>query len=266
MSSLSGSEASTERQEVSVSVQDLRVDYQAMITRGGGRRLFRPSFHRRRVKTIQALQGISFEAVKGEILAVVGVNGAGKSTLLRTIAGIVAPSQGRVEVRGRTSAVLSLGLAFNNALSGRENVLLGGLSLGMSPSQVKERFDAIAAFADIGEFIEYPVSSYSTGMRGRLAFAVASHLDFEVLLIDEALATGDAAFRQKCVARMQELYEREGTVLLVTHSSPTVRAVATRAVWIHDGRIQTIGDPSSVIDEFEAFMSIQKEQGRKSIA
>jgi ABC-type polysaccharide/polyol phosphate transport system ATPase subunit len=181
---------------------------------------------------------------------VIGRNGAGKSTLLRCIAGTLRPNSGRAVVRGRTSTLLQLGVGFIPELSGYRNVYLGGLAAGLRKKEIDERFDEIVEYAELTEAIDRPVKTYSTGMFSRLAFSVAMHLDPEILLLDEVLAVGDEGFREKSMNAMQELLDRAGTILFVTHSLASVREFCDRAVWLDEGEVAAIGDASDVVDAY----------------
>lgn len=241
-----------------VEVTDLTVTYRTNFQKTPTLKEFvsRPA-RRRGVREIQALRGVSLTVPSGMVLGVIGANGAGKSTLLRAIAGILPPSQGRIVVRGQVSALLSLGVGFNKSLNGRDNILLGGLAAGVEPADIEERFNDIVAFADIGEFIDLPMKTYSSGMYSRLAFAVAAHMDPDVLLVDEALATGDAAFRRKCKRKMQDLCARAGTILLVSHGLASIRDMADDCLWLHQGRISAYGDPGTVLQEYTDYMHVE---------
>jgi lipopolysaccharide transport system ATP-binding protein len=209
-----------------------------------------------------ALQDISFEVSRGETVGIIGRNGSGKSTLLQIIAGTLAPSSGTVEVKGRVAALLELGAGFNPDYTGRENAYLNAQLFGLTKKQVDERFDDIAAFADIGEFIEQPVKVYSSGMYVRLAFAVAAHVDADLLIIDEALAVGDAFFTQKCMRYLRAFMQR-GTVLFVSHDTGSVRSLCQRAIWLEKGRIVSSGEPKEVCDLYlEAFY--EARQGKST--
>lgn len=238
-------------------VTDLSVHYRTNFEKTPTLKAFlaRPS-RRRGVRVIEALRDVSFSVPSGTVLGIIGANGAGKSTLLRAIAGILPPSTGRIVVRGQVSTLLALGVGFNKTLSGRENISLGGLAAGLDPKEIESRFDEVVEFADIGEFIDLPMKTYSSGMYARLAFAVAAHMDPDVLLIDEALATGDAAFREKCTRKMQELCEDAGTILLVSHGLGSIRQMADRCLWLHKGRVRACGEPAEVIDEYSRFMKV----------
>ncbi|MFH1475554.1 MAG: ABC transporter ATP-binding protein [Chloroflexota bacterium] len=194
-----------------------------------------------------ALRDVSFRITNGESLAVIGPNGAGKSTLLQALAGILMPSEGSIEVHGRISSLLTLGAGFDPDLTGRENVQLAGAFLGMSAAEVNERLEPIVAFADIGEFIDVPIKTYSSGMRARLGFSIATSVDPDVLLLDEVLATGDQVFRSKSKARVLELVRSAKAIVLVTHDMQWVTEYCNRAIMLERGRIVAEGDPADVV-------------------
>jgi ABC-type polysaccharide/polyol phosphate transport system, ATPase component len=206
-------------------------------------------------REFEALRDINFTIQRGETVGIVGRNGSGKSTLLQIICGTLAPSTGDVHVRGRVAALLELGAGFNPEFTGRENVYLNGSVLGLTRSEIDKRFDEITAFADIGEFIEQPVKSYSSGMAMRLAFSVMAHVDADILIIDEALAVGDAFFTQKCMRYLRE-FKTRGTLLFVSHDSSAVTGLCERAVWLDHGRQQLCGTAKEVVHAYlEAFMA-----------
>jgi len=197
-----------------------------------------------------ALKDISFAVEKGETLSLVGPNGCGKSTLLQIVAGILQPTTGRVVTRGRIAALLELGAGFNPEFSGRENVYLNGEIMGLTHAEIDRAMPSIEAFAEIGEFIERPVKEYSSGMYVRLAFSTAIHVDPEILIVDEALAVGDAVFANRCVRKFEELRERKITVLFVSHDLGLVKALSDRAILLLHGRIEAEGAPSDVINRY----------------
>jgi lipopolysaccharide transport system ATP-binding protein len=197
-----------------------------------------------------ALRDINFEVAKGETLSLVGPNGCGKSTLLQIVAGILQPTTGRVVTRGRIAALLELGAGFNPEFSGRENVFLNGEIMGLSRGEIEKAMPSIEAFAEIGEFMERPVKEYSSGMYVRLAFSTAIHVDPEILIVDEALAVGDAVFANRCVRKFQELRERKITVLFVSHDLGLVKQLSDRAILLLGGRIEAEGAPKDVINRY----------------
>ena len=204
--------------------------------------LGRVRFHRE----FTALQGVSFEIKKGETVGIIGRNGSGKSTLLQLICGILKPTSGSVQVNGRVSALLELGAGFNPEFTGRENVYFQGAVMGLTKEAMDERFDGIAAFADIGEFIDQPVRTYSSGMFVRLAFAVAASVEPDVLVVDEALSVGDIGFQQKCLERIREMREAGVTIFLVSHDVLLMRNFGDTLIYLDQGRIKGMGDPETV--------------------
>jgi lipopolysaccharide transport system ATP-binding protein len=210
-------------------------------------------------RDFHALQDVSFEVRRGEAVGIVGRNGAGKSTLLQLIAGTLQPTSGTIEVRGRVAALLELGAGFNPDFTGRENVFLSGAVLGLSKAEMEARFEEVAAFADIGDFIEQPVKTYSSGMMMRLAFAVNTCVDPEILIVDEALSVGDAPFQAKCFRRLRQLTEKGVSLLFVSHDLGTVRSICSRALWLKQGRTEIWGEAKEVSREYEKFC--WREQG-----
>lgn len=201
-----------------------------------------------------ALRDVSFEIHKGETVGIVGRNGSGKSTLLQIICGTLFPSSGQLDVRGRIAALLELGAGFNPEFTGRENVFLNGTVLGLTRSEIESRFDDIAAFADIGEFIDQPVKSYSSGMYVRLAFAVAIHVTPDILVVDEALAVGDEAFQRKCFSRIERIRNDGATVLFVSHSAGTVLELCNRALLLDRGELLLTGAPRHVVARYQKML------------
>jgi lipopolysaccharide transport system ATP-binding protein len=201
-----------------------------------------------------ALRDVSFQVKRGETFCIVGENGCGKSTLLQICAGILQPSEGEIAVNGRVSALLELGSGFNPEFTGRDNVYLNGAIVGFSQKEMERRFPEIEAFAEIGDFIDRPVKTYSSGMMVRLAFSVAIHVDPEILLVDEALAVGDVYFRQRCVRKVHELRARGITILFVSHATGDVKALGDRAMWLQRGRVMEIGKTDLVVSKYLAAM------------
>lgn len=213
--------------------------------------LNRRSFHR----DFWALREVSFRVERGETFCIVGENGSGKSTLLQIIAGILRPSQGEVAVRGRVSALLELGAGFNPEFNGRDNVYLNAAILGFTSSQTDRIYRQIEEFAEIGEFIQQPVKTYSSGMVVRLAFAVAIHVDPDILIVDEALAVGDIYFRQRCLRKVHELRSRGTTILFVSHAAGDVKAIGDRTLWLDRGQVREIGETDRVVSRYLAAMA-----------
>ena len=200
---------------------------------------------------VRALEEVSFEVRRGETVGIVGRNGSGKSTLLQCICGTLTPSRGEIAVHGRVAALLELGAGFNPEFSGRENVYVNAALLGMERRDVEARFSGIAAFADIGDFLDRPVKTYSSGMFLRLAFAVMAHVRADILVIDEALAVGDVFFVQKCMRFLQE-FRKTGTILFVSHDTSAVLALCERALWLKNGRVEAEGRAKSVCERYLA--------------
>jgi lipopolysaccharide transport system ATP-binding protein len=201
-----------------------------------------------------ALNDINLKVYRGETLGFIGQNGSGKSTVLQIIAGTLQPTQGSVSVQGRVSALLELGSGFNPDFTGRQNVFFNGRILGLTQKEIRAKFDEIAAFAGIGDFIEQPVKTYSSGMFVRLAFAVAVHVDPEILIVDEALSVGDGVFVHRCMAKIKEFQDRGGTILFVSHDVGAVTRLCSRVAWINNGQLRSVGDPSEIVREYQAWM------------
>jgi lipopolysaccharide transport system ATP-binding protein len=205
-------------------------------------------------ESFTALSDVSFEVAKGECLGVIGRNGSGKSTTLGLIAGVLRPTSGTVETLGRICPLLELGAGFHYDLTGRENIVLNGVLLGMTRAEVARRADAIIAFSELAAFIDQPIRVYSSGMLARLGFSVAVHLDPDILLIDEVLAVGDADFQRKCLAKMEEFRRRGTTMVLVSHGLEAVRSICDRAVLLDSGRVAAIGETAATIDAYAKLM------------
>ena len=212
-----------------------------------------------------ALRDVTFTVEKGEAFGVVGANGSGKSTLLQIVAGILRPTSGAVEVHGRLSALLELGSGFAPEFTGRQNVFLNASILGLTRNEIEAQFETIERFAAIGDFIDQPIRTYSTGMVLRLAFAVAAHVDPEILIVDEALAVGDIAFRQRCMRRIHELRAYGTTILFVSHDTGDVKALCERCLWLENGAVRAIGQADDVVAGYLSAM-ISRESARESKA
>jgi lipopolysaccharide transport system ATP-binding protein len=203
------------------------------------------------VEEFWALKDVSFEVKRGEVLGIIGRNGAGKSTLLKILSRITEPSEGRVTIKGWVASLLEVGTGFHPELTGRENIYLNGAILGMTRAEIARKFDEIVAFAEVEKFLDTPVKRYSSGMYVRLAFAVAAHLEPEILVVDEVLAVGDAEFQKKCLGKMDEVSRREGrTVLFVSHNLVAVRSLCTRAILLRDGRVGNAGETKDVAQQY----------------
>src|SRR5512137_905929 len=199
------------------------------------------------MRTFWALQDVALDVRQGEVFGLVGVNGAGKSTLLKVIARVLRPTKGRVVVRGRVAPLLELGAGFHQELTGRENIFLNGALLGFSRHEMQDKYDQIVEFSELGEFINAPIRTYSSGMYARLGFSVATANEPDVLILDEVLSVGDEAFQKKCEARIQAFRERGTAILLVSHSMITIEEMCQRAAWLDHGTIKAVGEPAQVI-------------------
>jgi lipopolysaccharide transport system ATP-binding protein len=250
--------------KTAVEVQHLSKNYSLSNSQlGRFRHLFAPG---KRVPEggLWALRDVSFSVGRGEAFGIIGANGSGKSTLLQMVAGILRPTSGTVEVKGRLSALLELGSGFSPEFTGRDNIYLNGSLLGLSREEIDARFADIERFAGIGTFIGQPIKTYSTGMVLRLAFAVAAHVDPEILIVDEALAVGDIAFRQRCMRKIHDLRARGATLLFVSHETSDVKALCERCLWLQNGVIQELGDADEVVARYLS-ASLRKEILRKEI-
>lgn len=210
-----------------------------------------------RTRTVEAVNHLNLDIPHGAVLGIVGANGAGKSTLMRSIAGILPPTEGRIMVNGKISTLLALGVGFNPALSGRDNIILGGLASGLSYDQIAAKTDEIADFAALPDgFIDMPVRTYSSGMYGRVAFSVAVSMTPDILLLDEALSAGDAAFKEKSFLRMRQLVEEARTIVIVSHALQTVTDLCTHAIWMHKGTMLASGKPEEIVEQYLKFLNV----------
>ena len=256
MSSLSASENGR-----SIIVEDVSVTYRTSLDRrptlkGTLKRLGRPQ---QRYRDVEAIKNVSFDVEHGSVLGIVGANGAGKSTLVRTIAGILPPTEGRVEVHGRVSTLLALGVGFNRKLSGRDNVILGGLAAGLTREELDAKYEDIVAFAELERFMDMPMSTYSAGMYGRLAFSVAINMEPDILLIDEALSVGDAGFRRKSYRKMRELVKQARTIVLVSHGLRAINRLCDQVIWMHGGELRMHGEPAEVVEAYTTFLDVGED-------
>lgn len=249
---------SSETGDIAIAARDLGKVYR--VYKRPQDRLKQMFFRKRRYfEEYWAVSGVDLTIRRGEAVGLIGRNGSGKSTLLQMIAGTLQPSAGSVEARGRVAALLELGAGFNPEFTGRENVALSASVLGLSEQEIRARFDSIAAFAGIGDFIDQPVKSYSSGMYARLAFAVAAHVDADILIVDEILAVGDAAFAQKCM-RFIRGFREKGTLLFVSHDTGAVLNLCDRAVWLHEGRVREVGPAREVCLDYHAAIAREADE------
>jgi ABC-type polysaccharide/polyol phosphate transport system ATPase subunit len=242
----------------SIEVEDLSASYRVRIDAADMMADIKRLVFRREAfdRLIPALRDVSFTVPRGSVLAVIGRNGAGKSTLCRVLSGVLPPETGRVTVRGRLN-LLTPGLGFSAALTGRENIKLGGLASGLSAERLSELADEIGEFAQLDEYLDLPMHAYSGGMRMRLASSVAVFLDPEILLIDEALTGGDTAFGEHIAEKTAQLTGAGRTILLVTHGLSSVRTMATQALWLHQGKVAEFGDPEEVVGKYMRYCRIE---------
>ena len=240
-------------ENIALSVKNLNVKYWDMKKYSVKRMLLKGKSQKK--EYFEALKDISFDLPKGEIWGIIGKNGSGKSTLLNTIAGIFSPDDGNIDLCGNKVSLQSIGVGFQTELSGRENILLGGLLLGFTKEEVSEKVDEIIEFSELGRFIDMPVRTYSSGMYSKLAFSITAFLETDIILIDEVLSVGDEHFRKKSLKKMKSLInDANRTVLMVSHSIATLKELCTRVMWLHNGEIKMIGEPEEVLKQYEEFM------------
>ena len=249
---------------VTVAVRDVSITYRTALDRRANtfrqRLLSMSGDNAPRIREVKALRNVSFEVTQGTVMGIVGPNGAGKSTLMRALAGILPPTSGTIEVNGRVSTLLALGVGFNPNLTGRENVMLGGLAAGLSRAEVSRRYDEIEGFADLEDgFIDMPMRTYSSGMYGRLAFAVAVHMEPDILLVDEALSAGDARFKHRAFTKMQELMAQARTIFLVSHALGSVVDLCNDAIWLQKGQLVARGEPQEIVDAYTDSVKVKRD-------
>lgn len=206
--------------------------------------------HRPAAREFWALRNVTFDVPRGSVMGIIGSNGSGKSTLLRVLARIYAPDEGDLMIRGKISSLITLGAGFQANLSGLENIHYNGLLLGLNRQQILQKLDSIVEFADLGDFIDAPVRTYSSGMRARLGFSVAVHVDPEILIVDEVLVVGDARFRQRCIEKMNELFKKGTTVAMVQHNMDAILAMCHQCMWLDKGHVKEIGTPYDVVKNY----------------
>ena len=239
--------------EAAIEVKDLCIDYRGLKTYSIKKNLLH--LKRSRAEVFHAVKHVSFTLEKGEILGIIGKNGSGKSTMLQAIAGIFSPNQGEIDLHGNSVSLLSIGVGFQRELTGRENIVLSGILLGFSEKQVKEKEQEIIEFSELGDFIDAPVRTYSSGMYSKLAFSITAILETDIMLIDEVLSVGDASFKKKSFNKMKELISDENrTVIIVSHSMDTIKELCSKALWIHNGEMKMYGESREVVEKYLEFM------------
>ena len=239
--------------ETAIEVRDLCISYRSLKSYSIKKNLLHLRHEKQDV--FEAVKHVSFSVPKGNILGIVGKNGSGKSTMLNAIAGIFAPDSGEIDLKGNSVSLLSIGVGFQRELSGRENILLSGMLLGFSEKEVMEKTEEIIEFAELGEFIDAPVRTYSSGMYSKLAFSITAVLETDIMLIDEVLSVGDSKFKKKSLSKMKQLISDEDrTVLIVSHSSETLSELCDEVLWLHDGEVRMYGGTEEVLGAYEEFM------------
>ena len=239
--------------EIAISVRDLKIRYKSVQAYSIKKRLLR--LKGVEAKSFEAVRGVSFDVNKGEILGITGKNGSGKSTMLRALANIFAADEGTIDLHGHSVSLLAIGVGFKPELTGRENVMLSGLLLGFTEQEVLDRMEEIISFAGLGQFIDMPVRTYSSGMYSKLAFSITAVLETDIMLIDEVLSVGDEKFKKKSYNKMKSLISnRDRTVVIVSHNLKTLEELCDRVLWMHEGKIMKIGEPKSVLAEYKEFM------------
>lgn len=241
-------------EEYAIEIDNLVVRYKYLNKMSIKKSLF--ALKKSNVETFEAIHGISFKVPVGQIMGVVGKNGSGKSTMLKAIAGIFNPDEGSINLHGHSISLLSIGVGFDKRLTGRENIYLSGLLLGFSESQINKKQNEIIKFSELGDFIDKPVKTYSSGMYSKLAFSITAILETEIMLIDEVLSVGDAKFRKKSYKKMKSLIDKKNrTVIIVSHNSDTLRKLCDTILWLHDGKIKMVGSVEEVLPLYDEFMS-----------
>ncbi|SEK21818.1 teichoic acid transport system ATP-binding protein [Pseudobutyrivibrio ruminis] len=241
-------------EEISIEVKDLCIDYRPLKNMPSIKNLFREK--REKEKIVHAVKNVSFQVRRGEILGIIGKNGSGKSTMLRAMAGIFQPDNGYIDLKGNSISLMSIGVGFNQDISGRKNIILSGMLLGFSEQEMLEKTPGIIEFAEIGDFIDMPVRTYSSGMHSKLAFAITANLDTDIMLVDEVLSVGDERFKKKSSEKMKALItDKNRTVIMVSHEMSIMKELCDRVLWINDGEMKAIGDSQEVIEKYREFMN-----------
>ncbi|MDO5520491.1 MAG: ATP-binding cassette domain-containing protein [bacterium] len=237
-----------------IDVKDLKIRYRCLNKMSIKKSLL--SLKKSKTEVFEAVRGVSFSVAEGEILGIVGKNGSGKSTMLRAIAGIFAADEGTIDLHGHSVSLLSIGVGFQKRLTGKENIYLSGMLLGFSEEEIRAKMKEIIEFSELGDFINRPVKTYSSGMYSKLAFSITAILETDIMLIDEVLSVGDSKFKKKSFKKMKELIMNDKrTVIIVSHSSETIANLCTSVLWLHEGHVKMRGTPEEVLPVYEEFMS-----------
>ena len=240
--------------EMAIEVENLRIRYRCLHSVSLKKNIFH--WKKRKKDVFEAVKGVTFSIKKGEIVGLIGKNGSGKSTTLRAIAGIFSPDEGSIKLNSDSVALLSIGVGFQKKLTGRENIMLSGMLLGYPGEKIEEKMDEIIEFSELGDFIDKPVKTYSSGMFSKLAFSITAVLEPDIMLVDEVLAVGDAKFKKKSFAKMKKLIADDNrTVLIVSHNTETLKKLCNRIIWLHEGEIKMIGEVDEVLTAYDEFMS-----------
>lgn len=240
--------------ENAIEVRNLSIYYKNIQSYSIKQSLLR--FKKSRAERFQAVKSVSFDVEQGKILGIIGKNGSGKSTMLNALAGIFAPDEGTIDLKGHSVSLLSIGVGFQKAMTGRENIILSGLLLGFSEEFVRSKMDEIIEFAAIGKFIDMPVRTYSSGMYSKLAFSITAILETDIMLIDEVLSVGDQRFKKKSYEKMRSLISnKDRTVVIVSHNLSTLETLCDEVMWMNDGQIVKIGNPQDILEEYVEFMN-----------
>ncbi len=246
-----------------IEVRDLRVSYKSLKSFSLKKSILK--FRRNKKEVFEALKGVSFDVKKGSVVGIVGKNGSGKSTLLRTVAGIYSPDKGTVNTFGHPVSLLAIGVGFQKNLSGRENIFLTGLLMGFTEKEIRQRINDIIEFSELGEFIDKPVRTYSSGMFSKLAFSITAIMETDIMLIDEVLSVGDSRFKKKSYKKIKELIsDKNRTVMIVSHNNETLLKLCTEILWINEGEFVMQGDPVEVIEKYEEFMDNEQAAAKEA--
>lgn len=243
----------SDERKIAIELKDVCINYRILNNVSVQKSFFKKKVHD---EVFEAVKHVSFEVEEGGIFGIIGRNGSGKSTLLRSIAGVFSPNSGTIDLKGHSVSLMALGVGFINNLTGRENIVLSGVLLGFSDKKIAEKTQDIIDFAEINDFIDRPVRTYSSGMYSKLAFAITAMLETDIMLVDEVLSVGDERFKKKSLAKMKELItDKNRTVLIVSHDTKTLAKLCDRILWIHDGEMKEIGEPKNVLKHYTEFMN-----------